>query len=163
VSTNAVGTGIWVVMMLAGNCVAFAQLGMGNHRVTVVVQEVTVLSVDIGTVNIQITGDELVAGESFMTGSEETSMLVWGTNASSRKVTASSNLATPRFVLKLAAINPTAGTPGSESVLSTSPSDFLLNIGRSSGTCRIRYTGEADASQGTGMDLHMVTFTIQAE
>jgi hypothetical protein len=43
------------------------------------------------------------------------------------------------------------------------PTDFLTNLGRSSGTCTIRYTGVALASQGTGTDAHNVKFTIQTQ
>jgi hypothetical protein len=149
------------MVVLASAC--HAQLSSDNHRITLVVQEVTVLATSSGTVNLQITGDDLVAGQSLMSVSDETSSLLWGTNASSRKVTVSSNLVAPLFTLKIVALNPTAGTAAPELFLSAVPSDFLLNIGRSSGTCTIRYTGEADASQGTGTDAHVVTFTIQAE
>jgi hypothetical protein len=47
--------------------------------------------------------------------------------------------------------------------LSTSAQDLLLNIGRSSGSCTLLYTGIALASQGTGNDVHVITFTVAAQ
>jgi hypothetical protein len=65
--------------------------------------------------------------------------------------------------MKVLAVNNTAGTPASERVLSTTPGDFLLNMGRSSGTCRVLYTGVARAQQGIGVDNHVITFTVQSQ
>jgi hypothetical protein len=65
--------------------------------------------------------------------------------------------------LKIVAVNPTAGNAAAEVTLTTTASDFLTNIGRSSGSCGLLYTAIALASQGTGTDSHTITFTVQAQ
>ena len=99
-----------------------------------------------------------------MTAVDQTTTLLWGVNSANRKVTVNTNLVSPLFALKLLALNPTSpGTAAPEVTLSTTPTDFLLNIGRSTGTCSLRYTGVALASQGTGTDTHTITFTVAAQ
>jgi hypothetical protein len=104
-----------------------------------------------------------VAGEDMMTVTDQNSRLLWGTNSSGRKITASTSLVAPLFRLALVAVSPTAGTAAPEITLSTIPRDLLLNIGRTSGSCSLRYTGTALASQGVGTDVHSITFTVQSQ
>lgn len=137
--------------------------GTANHTVTVVVQPVTTLRVNIGTANLNISGANAVAGVDAMTVTDQSTTLLWGTNSSLRKITVSTSLGTPLFTLKVLAVNPTVGTASPEVTLSTLSADFMLNIGRSSGSCSLRYTGIALASQGTGTDAHTITFTVQAQ
>ncbi|MGH2569283.1 MAG: hypothetical protein ACRDGA_13175 [Bacteroidota bacterium] len=124
---------------------------------------ITVLQVDIGTINLSITGASIVAGEDIMSATDQSSRLLWGVNSSGRKITAVSNLVTPKYTLKLVAISPTQGLATSEITLNAVPKDLLLNVGRSTGSCSLRYTGMALASEGTGSDAHMITFTVLAQ
>jgi hypothetical protein len=140
---------------------ATAQIyGSDFHTVTVTVATITNVQVSSGSVSLSITGAGAVAGQDQMTVVNQTTSLLWGVNSANRKITARTNLGAPQFALKLVALNPTQGTAMPEVTLSTTASDFLLNIGRSSGTCTLRYTGVALASQGTGTDSHTVTFTV---
>jgi len=140
---------------------ATAQIyGSDFHTVTVTVATITAVQVSSGSVSLSITGAGAVAGQDQMTVVDQTTNLLWGVNSANRKITASTNLVAPQFALKLVALNPTQGTAMPEVTLSTTASDFLLNIGRSSGTCTLRYTGVALASQGTGTDSHTITFTV---
>ncbi len=111
------------------------------------------LALNVSAVNAQAGIDE-------MTVTDRSSQLVWGINSSGKKITASTSITNPLFKLKLAALNPTKGTPAPEITLSTTPSDLLLNVGRSAGSCILSYTGVALASQGVGTDSHVVTFTV---
>jgi len=137
--------------------------GSDSHNVTVQVAQVTRLSVSTGTVDLTISDVNAVAGEDMMTVTDQNSRLLWGTNSSGRKITASTSLAAPLFQLALVAVSPTAGTAAPEMILSTVPRDLLLNIGRTSGSCFLRYTGTAFASQGVGTDAHSITFTVQSQ
>jgi len=152
-----------VILLFIPGHRGIAQLGSDNHTITVRVLQITGLQVNVGSVSMSITGAGLQAGQDTMTVTNQTSILTWGTNLNNMKTTASTNLASPRFSLKVVATNNTAGTPAAERVLSTTSGDFLLNMGRSSGTCRIRYTGVARAQQGTGVDNHVITFTVQSQ
>jgi len=140
-----------------------AQIGTDAHTVTLQVDQITLLAVDRGSVNLSVDGSTAVPGQDEIVVSDQSSLLLWGTNVSARKVTASTSLAAPLFTLRLAAGSPSAGTPAPEQVLSTLAADFLRDIGRSSGSAQIRYTGVALASQGPGSDTHVITFTIVAQ
>jgi len=137
--------------------------GTDFHRVTVQVSQVTVVLVSLGTVNLSISGANAVAGQNTMTVTDLSTSFLWGTNVSQRKVTAQTNLAAPLFTLKVLAVNPTQGSAAPEVTLSTTAQDFLINIGKSSGTTQLLYTGVALASQGTGADAHTVTFTVTVQ
>jgi hypothetical protein len=146
---------------------AFAQsadaqvFGTTTHTVTVQVSPITLLGVDIGSLSLQITGG--TPGRDTMTVTNSASRLLWGTNSSTRKITAGTNLAAPRFQLRLVAVSPSHGSAAAEFALSTTARDLLLNIGRSTGSCTLRYTGVALASQGSGTDTHVITFTVQSQ
>ena len=137
--------------------------GSAGHTVTVDVQPVTVLQLNAGIVNLSITGTEAVAGQNQMIVTDQTSTLLWGTNSSQKKITVNTSLASPLYTLKILAVSPTVGTAAAEVTLSTIASDLVLNIGRNSGSCQLRYTGIALASQGTGTDAHTITFTVQTQ
>jgi hypothetical protein len=140
---------------------ATAQIyGSDFHTVTVTVATITNVQVSSGSVSLSITGAGAVAGQDQMTVVDQTTNLLWGVNSANRKITVRTNLGAPQFALKLVALNPTQGTAMPEVTLSTTATDFLTNIGRSTGTCTLRYTGVALASQGTGTDSHTVTFTV---
>jgi len=131
-----------------------------NHTVRVSVAAITALQVSSGTVNVSITGADVIAGQDLMTATDETTTLLWGTNSSGKKVTVQTSLTSPTYTLKIEALSPTQGSSAGQIILSSTPRDFLLNIGRSSGSCTIRYIGEALASQGVGADAHTITFTV---
>ena len=147
----------------AAASVASAQFSSDNHLVTVTVSPISVLQVTGAGVTFNIGDANAVAGQDLMTMTDASTQLLWGTNASAQKITASTTLGTPMFTLKLTALNPTTGTAGPESILSTVPSDLLLNIGRSSGSATLRYSAEVLASLGTGTDTHTITFTMVAQ
>lgn len=140
-----------------------AQIGSDNHTVTVQVSTVTVLQVSSGVVNLNITGAGMVAGQDQMMATDQSTSLLWGINSSNKKITVNTNLVNPTYTLKILAVSPTVGIAAGEVTLSTTPADFLLNVGRSSGSCQIRYTAIALASQGTGSDNHQITFTVQTQ
>ncbi len=155
-------TSVFVLILLL-TPVGRAQVGTDNHTVTVRVSQITALQLSQGSAALSITGAGLQAGQDTMTATHQATVLSWGTNLNSVKTTVATNLTSPRFTMKIVAISNTGGTPASERTLSTTPGDFLLNMGRSSGTCRILYTGVAMAQQGTGVDNHVITFTVQSQ
>ena len=131
-----------------------------NHSVTVQVAEISVIDVTANALTLNVLDGDVLVGRDLMTVTDGSSSLLWGTNGSSRKITANTDLATPTFELRLVALSPTSGNPAPEFILSTLPRDLLLDIGRSMGTSLLQYTGVAYASQGTGTDVHTITFTI---
>jgi hypothetical protein len=132
-----------------------------SHTVTVVVSTITLIQVSSGVVNLTISGANAIAGQDLMTVNDQGTSLLWGINSSLKKISVNTSLAAPIFTLKLTALNPTQGMAAPQVTLSTTPTDLLLNIGRSSGNCVLQYTAEALASQGTGSDSHTITLTVQ--
>jgi hypothetical protein len=137
--------------------------GTANHRVTVKVQAITLLQANLGTINLNISGSNAVAGQDQMIVTDQSSTLLWGTNSSLKKITVKTNLSSPLYTLQVLAVNPTVGTAAPQVNLSATANDLVLNIGRSSGSCGLLYTAIALASQGTGTDAHTITFTIQTQ
>ena len=134
-----------------------------THTISVQVSPITVVAVQGSAVAMSITDANLTAGVDAMTVQDETSRLLWGTNSSARKITAQTSLPAPLFELRLVALSPTRGNPGPEMLLGTAPQDLILNIGRSQGSCTLRYTVTALASKGIGTDSHTITFTVTTQ
>ena len=132
-----------------------------SHTVTVQVATIVALQVSSGTINMTIDGSNAVAGQDNMSTTNSSTSLLWGINSSLQKVTVQTSLASPLFTLKVLAVSPSQGTAAPEVTLSTTPVDFLLDVGRSTGSATLQYTGIALASQGTGTDAHTITFTVQ--
>ncbi len=150
------------LLLLHGGAAAQV-FGTGGHTVTVQVSVITTVRVTGGSVNLNISSANVVAGQNQMSVSDQSTSLLWGTNSSARKISVSTSLAAPHYTLKLLALTPTQGTAAPEVTLASSAQDLLLNIGRSTGSCILRYTGVALASQGTGNDVHVITFTVAAQ
>lgn len=138
--------------------------GSDSHPVTVTVATINGVQVSAGSASLSIGSADVVAGQNLMGPVVNTATsLLWGINSSLKKITIATNLVAPKYTLKALALNPTQGTSAAEVTLSTAAQDFLLNLGRSSGTCTLQYTGLALASAGTGSDTHTLTFTIAAQ
>lgn len=158
---------IVVAMILASAIVpqgAFAQLPYTrSHNVTVTVATVNIVTVSANT-TLTISSAAVTAGVNLMGPvTNSATSLRWGFNSALRKVTVRTNLAAPKYILKVLAVAPTQGTASAEVTLSTTATNFLINTGRSSGTCTIQYTGSALASAGLGTDTHTITFTVAAQ
>jgi len=138
-------------------------VGSGTHVVTVTVQPITVLQVTSGVVNLDITNAQATAGVDQMVVIENTTQLLWGTNNSSQKITAVSNLAAPVYTLQIEATSATQGSAAGAVTLTSTGGDLLTNIGRTSGSCTLQYTALVLASQGIGSESHLVTLTVQAQ
>lgn len=137
--------------------------GSSSHTVTVNVASISVMRVSSGAVNLSITGAAAVAGQNQMSVVDQSTTLYWGVNTTPKKITAVSNLASPKYTLQLVALNPTQGTAAAQLTLDNTADDLVLNVGLTKGSCTLRYTGSALASQGTGSDSHTVTFTITTQ
>jgi len=150
-------------MLLTAHPARAQVYGSAAHTVTVQVSVITAVQVAGGSVSLNISNANVVAGQDQMTAVDQSTSLLWGTNSSARKISVATNLAAPKFTLQLFALNPTQGTAAAQVTLSTIAHDLVLNIGRSTGSCTLQYTGTALASQGTGNDTHVITFTVAAQ
>ncbi|MBM3324750.1 MAG: hypothetical protein FJY66_03695 [Calditrichaeota bacterium] len=110
-----------------------------------------------------------MAGQEPTSVTDETGQLQWTTLEldPTKKITAQTNLASPNFTLKVLAINVSSGdgTAAGEVTLTTGAANFVVDIPAGipvgdPGTCILRYRASATASDGTGTDVHTVTYTI---
>lgn len=152
-----------VLMLFSSQARPQTTFATSSHTVTVVVSTITLVQVSSGVVNLTVSGADAVAGQDLMSVNSQGTSLLWGINSGLKKIVVGTSLVAPLFTLKLRALNPTQGTAGAQVILSTTPADLLLNVGRSSGNCLLEYTAEALASQGTGSDSHTITFTVQSQ
>lgn len=80
-----------------------------------------------------------------------------------QKITVETNVGSPLFTLKVEAVNVRVGISTGELTLATTAQDLITNISRSGGkSCDLRYTLVALVSDGTGTDVHTVTYTMMA-
>ncbi|MEK6649482.1 MAG: hypothetical protein AABY75_00765 [Bacteroidota bacterium] len=154
---------ILLLLVLAVTPPARAQYGSAVNGVTVNVNAITQIRVIGGAVGFNITDAIVVAGQNTMTLTNSATQLQWATNSGSRKITVQTNLGSQLFALRLLATSPTQGSSSPEVTVSTIPTDHMLNIGRTLGSCTLLYTAEALATQGTGTDIHTITFTVTVQ
>lgn len=151
------------LVLLAVPRIVRAQPGSSAHTVRVTVATINNLAVSSGTVSMTISSANVTVGQDLMGPViDAATNLQWGINSSSKKVTVATNLAAPKFTLKVLALTPSPGT-ATEVTLSTIATDFLIGLGKSSGTTPLQYTGTALASSGSGTDTHLVTYTITTQ
>jgi hypothetical protein len=135
--------------------------GTASNSITVSVQPITVLLVSATILDFNFSSANAVAGQDQMILTDQTSVLTWGTNSSTlNKITVSTDLASPKYLLQLEAVNLTAGGSTGIVTLSTTPTTLVTTIARSMGSCSLLYTVTALASQGMGTDSHTITFSI---
>jgi hypothetical protein len=93
----------------------------------------------------------------------------WPSGSAVKKIMVQTNLASPNFTLKVQAINISAGDGSSEGEVTVSTSSIMLISGIPAmvspdvGTCDLRYTASATASDGINVDTHTITYTIVDE
>jgi hypothetical protein len=128
-------------------------------------------SADVSVLNgdVELTISSATAGQQPNPVTDEVCQLQWSTLVSdpTQKITVRTNLATPGFSLIVRAVNVSAGdgAAAGDISLSTTATDFIVDIPAGvpvgdPGTCTVRYTASSTASDGTGSDIHTVTFTI---
>jgi hypothetical protein len=146
-------------MLLVALACPAAGASSDGHTVTVQVNAVNELAVSGG--NITLTVNSATPGSDLDDATDSTTCdLAWTTNQASKKITAETNLAAPNFTLKVVAQNVSGGTAAPEVTLSTTAQDFVTGASQSSGSCDLAYTASATAAQGTGSDVHTITYTI---
>jgi hypothetical protein len=132
-----------------------------SHTVTVTVSAINELAITGG--NVTLTINTATAGSEPSDAVDNTTAdLDWTTNVASKKITIVSNLASGSqdFTLKAVAQNVTGGTAASEVTVNDSAADFVTGISTTTGGCDIQYTGQALIADGTGSDVHTITYTL---
>lgn len=131
-----------------------------NHTVTVTVNAINEVGITGG--NITLTISTATPGQEPDDAVDSTCTLAWTTNEATKKITAATDLAAPTFTLKVLATGVTGGTAALEVTLSTTAADLVTGISTTTGGCTLQYTASATVGQGTGSDVHTVTYTLTA-
>lgn len=130
-----------------------------DNQVTVQVNAINEIALVGG--NITLTINSATAGSNPDDDVDNTTCdLLWTTNETNKKITVVTDLGAPNFTLKLVAQNVTGGSAGAEVTLSTTAQDLVTAISETVGNCDLQFTASATAAQGTGSDVHIITYTI---
>ncbi len=136
-----------------------AALDYAEHTVTVTVEAINEAAITGG--DFELTINTATAGQEPDDAVDNTTCdLDWTTNEATKKITVETDLAAPTFSLKVLAQNVTGGTAAAEVTLSTTPTNFVTGVDKTVGGCDLQYTASATAAQGTGSDVHTVTYTL---
>ena len=130
-----------------------------NHTVTVTVTAINEVGISGGNVTLTINSATPGSEPDDATDSTTTDLL-WTTNESTKKITVDTDLAAPDFTLTVEAASVSGGTSAGEVTLSTTAQDFVTGVSTTTGSCDLSYTASATASDGTGSEVHTVTYTI---
>ena len=149
---------VFCTLFLSGYAVAS---NTDHHTVTVTVSAINELAIAGGSVTLTIHTATAGSGPDDVVDNA-TASLAWTTNESSKKITIATNLASQKFTLKALAQTVTGGSAASEVTVTDTPTSFVTGIAKTTGGCAIQYTAHATAAQGTGSDVHTITFTLTA-
>jgi hypothetical protein len=151
---------ISLILILGFAAFAFAA-DNANHTVTVTVNAINEIAITGGNITLTIAAASAGADPNAVTSTA--CGLEWTTNEATKKITATSDQASPSFTLKVLAQALTGGTAAAEATLSnTTARDVVTGISTTTGGCTLRYTAQATAAQGTGTVVHTVTYTVTA-
>jgi hypothetical protein len=152
-----------LIMLGAALCWGLPVVAMGAssdfHSVTVQVLAINEVAISGG--NITLTINSATAGSNPDDAVDNSTCdLAWTTNELSKKISVATSNGAPNFTLKVVAQNIVGGVAAPEVTLSTTAEDFVTGIAMAVGNCDLQYTASATAAQGTGSDMHTVTYTI---
>lgn len=147
---------------ILGTQSAYGQGATSTQVITLRVLELNTIDLVGGPLTLQINtiNDNTAQPDPAVDNSTK---LLWTSNGDSRKIAVGSNVASPRFILKIEAekSGSGAGIAQPEVTLSdNAPHDLILGVQRSAGSCQLRFTAIADAEQGTGSESRLITYTI---
>jgi hypothetical protein len=131
-----------------------------NHQVTVTVSAVNEAAITGG--NITLTINSATPGSDLDDATDATTSLAWTTNEASKKITVTGDQASPTFTLKVEATGVTGGTSAGQLTVTNSAQDFVTGVATTTGGATLSYTAQATAAQGTGSDVHTITYTLTA-
>jgi hypothetical protein len=141
---------------------AFGQEATTNQTLTLQVFETNRIDVTQRALNLVINQASLETG-TIVEAVNQDGNLVWLTNGDNKKITVASNNASPRFLVKMDALDITGstGTAAPEVTLSDNTiKDLILGVTRSWGKCKIRFIASAKVADGIGTESYEITYTI---
>jgi hypothetical protein len=129
-----------------------------NHTVTVHVDAINEVAITGGDITLTI--NSATGGSQPDNATNTACHLSWTTNETLKKITVQSDQAAPAFTLKVLATAISGGTAAPQVTITNVAQDFVTGVATTIGTCTLSYTASATAAQGTGEDVHVVTYTL---
>jgi hypothetical protein len=130
-----------------------------SHTVTVQVAPVSAVAISGGDVTLTLSEASPSSGEA--TASDATTCdLHWISNQPDQKITVATDLASPRFALRVEALNPIGGRSTGQVTLRATDQDFVVDVERGKGWCDLSYTATTDDLLAARSDVHTVVYTI---
>ena len=147
-----------IALIIAPKSVVVGQT-TDNHTATATISIINEIAITGG--NPTLTINSATAGSGLDDATDNTSVdLGWSTNEASKKITVATSLGSASFALKVVAQSVSGGTAAAQVTLSTTATDFVTGIANAAGGCDLSYTASAAASDGTGSDIHTITYTL---
>lgn len=142
-----------------------AQKSVASQVVTLRVMELSKVDLIGGPLNLQVNKINESAFQPEPATDARTKLL-WTSNGENRKITVASNVTSSRFLLRIEAEGVTEGSgiPANGVTLANQdPHDLILSVRRSAGSCRLKFTAQANSEQGIGTESHLLTYTITGD
>jgi hypothetical protein len=159
IATSAVSLIMLSLLMVAS---AFGQPVSTSQTLTLQVFETNKIDLSQRAVTLVINQASLETGAPIEAVNEDGN-LIWITNGENKKITVASNNASPRFLVKVNAldISGTSGVAAPEVALNDNTiKDLVVGVSRSWGKCKVRFVASAQVSDGVGTETHVITYTI---
>ena len=155
---------VWLAAILGILTVppAFGQEASTKQILTLQVFETNLIDITQRAVTMVINQASLETGSPVEAVNEEGN-LIWVTNGDNKKITVASNNASPRYLVKVHALDITGstGVAAPEFTLNDNTTrDLVMGITRSFGRCKIRYVASSKVTDGIGTEMHVITYTI---
>ncbi len=148
------------VTFMAG--AAHAQESSTTQTLTLQVNETNRIDVSQRSLTMVINQASLETGAPVEAVSDDGN-LIWITNGDNKKITVATNNVSPRFLVKIQALDITgsSGVASPEITLKDNTTrDLVMGVSRSWGKCKLRFVASAKVSDGIGTDTHLITYTI---
>jgi hypothetical protein len=130
-----------------------------SHTVTVRIAPVSAVAVTGG--DLSLTLSQASPGNGEATASDATACdLHWVTNQADQKITVASDLVSPRFTLRVEAVNASGGRGTGQVTLGPTSRDFVVDVERGKGRCDLSYTATTDDLTAGGSNVYTVIYTI---
>jgi len=155
---------IWIVAGLAilSTALSFSQPASTNQTLTLQVFETNSIDISVRALTMVISQASLQTGAPIDAVNEDGN-LIWITNGENKKITIASNNASPRFLVKVSALDiaGSTGVAAPEVTLNDNTvKDLVVGVTRCWGKCKIRFVASAKISDGIGTETHAITYTI---
>jgi hypothetical protein len=143
----------------------WAQKSVATQVVTLRVMELSKVDLVGGPLKLQVSKIDEKAFQP-EPATDASTKLLWTSNGENRKITVASNATSSRFLLRIEAdgVSEGSGIPANGVTLADQdPHDLILSVRRSAGSCRLKFTAQANAEQGIGTESHLLTYTITGD